>query len=161
MKREGVFWTALKKSFGNERGGRPRKIRWFISSAIARNRKSLSLTRTWRFHNNMYVVPHKGFREDFRQLLRRQQRLFVNEIDMELVEIFMGENGNFPKNEGVGVDVLECEPLLILDGFLESPDSLCCRNLDWKDAGARFAEHQTVEFNGSMRLGIQASVRVY
>jgi len=137
----------------------------FVSSAIARKKKSLLLTKSWRFHNDVYVFRSKGFREDFGQSVCRQQRRCVVQIDLELVEIrgdsLVGGNGNLPKIEGVCGDVLECGLLFNLDGFLEAPDGFCRRNFDRKDAVARFAEHQTVESNDLTRVGIQASVRVY
>ena len=53
----------------------------------------------------------------------------------------MGGNGNLPKNEGVGVDVLEGEPCFFFDCVLEAADILGICDLDREDVGARVAEH--------------------
>jgi hypothetical protein len=116
---------------------------------VARIRKSLSLTKRWRFHNNVYVDPREGLREDLKQLLRGVQQSFVHEVGLEFAEIvtdfFAGVNGNFPENEAVSGNVLKRGVLFLLDRILEGTNSLIRGNFDLKDAGARLASHQTIQ----------------
>lgn len=103
-----------------------------------------------RFHNDMYVIRSNRFWKDLRQHLCRQQGLSVNEIDSMLVEVLLqssvGGSGNLPNNDGVGRKIIKCRPLLFLDLILEVPNGLCGVNFDRKDASARFAEHQTIQY---------------
>jgi len=74
--------------------------------------------------------------------------MFVVEIEFFyiLFKIFTAsEDGNLPKNEGVGGNVVKCRPLLVLDRVLESPDRRCPFNHDWKDAIGIFTENPTIE----------------
>jgi hypothetical protein len=75
--------------------------------------------------------------------------------------LLVGGNSELPKNEGVGVNVLECGLFFEFNNFLEVPDGLCRRNFDGKNAVARLAEHQAIESSDLTRVRIQASVRIY
>jgi hypothetical protein len=114
-------------------------------------KKSLLLTKTWRFHNDVYVFRSKGFREDFGQFVRRRQLRCLVGTGLELVEILVdtlvGRDGNFPKDEGVGWNVVKCGLLFNLDCLLEVPDGICRSNFDWEDAARVITVNPTEKFD--------------
>jgi hypothetical protein len=69
-----------------------------------------------------------------------------------LFEASVDRDGNFPENEGVGVDITECLALFLLDGFLEDANRLCPCNFDRKDVVMFIAENDTVELEVSMSI---------
>jgi hypothetical protein len=57
------------------------------------------------------------------------------------------ENGDLPEGEGVCIDVLECDLLLVLDGFLEGADRLCVDDFDFKDSASVVAVYPAHQQN--------------
>jgi hypothetical protein len=61
------------------------------------------------------------------------------------VHVFIDRYGDIPYVKAVGGDVVECRFHLLLDSFLEAPNSLVAINFDREYAGSIFAEDATIQ----------------
>jgi hypothetical protein len=70
--------------------------------------------------------------------------LIVDEIK-RVETLLIDCHGNLPKNEGVGVNMLEYILLLVLNRFPKGSNRLGGGNFDWKDVAGIIAKDQAIE----------------